>query len=329
MPVAPPLQQYVSGLQADGLHVVHGQHAAYWVSSADRVMKRLPTFDLTVPTAAEVDSAMVATGALIASYVIEPSPRTPANAWLYLRGNRRYVLEERPTAMQRNVRRALREFLIAPLSASDVMRHGARAFCDTRRRNGLDDGTLRGFYRYFEHHVGRPGRAYLGAWRNGELAAFLTMVRVDDWAELGSFSVTSLLRYRPNDGLFSAALSDSLAHPACRVVCYGLSSVEADRETTGLHRFKVKVGFDAQRVHRAFVLHPRIRPFATRAAVAAAHAAVHAALRLRPDSRRLKKIAGMLAGMLRLPSPVVASTSEAAPVTTAAAMLNRKQLSIT
>jgi len=108
-----------------------------------------------------------------------------------------------------------------------------------------------------------------------------------------------------------------------------LSSVEADRETTGLHRFKVKVGFDAQRVHRVFVLHPRIRPFATRAAVAAARAAVHAALRLRPDSRRLKKIGGMLAGMLRLPSPVVMSTPEAAPVTTAAAMLSRKQLSIT
>src|SRR5262249_39587071 len=144
----------------------------------------------------------------------------------------------------------------------------------------------------------------------------------------GSFSMTSLLRYRPNDGLFSAALSDSLVHPACRVVCYGLSSVEADRETTGLHRFKVKVGFDAQRVHRAFVLHPRIRPFATRAGGAAAQAAFPAVLRLRPDSRRLKKIGGMLAGMLRLPSPVVMSTSEASPLTTAAAMLRRKQLSI-
>src|SRR5262249_39990087 len=280
------------------------------------------TFDLTVPTTAEVDSAMVATGAIIASYVNEPSSRTPANAWLYLKGNRPYLLEERPAAMQRNVRRALREFRIAPLSASDVIQHGARAFCDTRQRNGLDDGTLSGFHRYFEHHVSRPGRTYLGAWRNGELAAFLTIVLVDDWAELGSFSATSLLRYRPNDGLFFAALSNYLAYPACRVICYGLSSVEADRETTGLHRFKVKIGFDAQRVHRAFVLHPRIRPFATRAAVAAAHATVRASLRLRPDSRRLKKIGGMLASMLQLLSPAVVSASEAAPVTTVAAMFD-------
>src|SRR5262249_37186132 len=137
MPAAATLQQFVCGLQTAGLHVFRGQDSAYWVSSLDRVMKRLPTFDLTVPTTAEVDSAMVATGAIIASYVNEPSSRTPANAWLYLKGNRPYLLEERPAAMQRNVRRALREFRIAPLSASDVIQHGARAFCDTRQRNGL------------------------------------------------------------------------------------------------------------------------------------------------------------------------------------------------
>jgi len=323
------LQQYVFGLQAAGIPVFQGEHGAYWVSSADRVMKRLPTFNLTVPTAEEVDAAMLATGSLIGSYVTEPPPGAAGNAWLYLRGDRPYSLEQRPAAMQRNVRRAIRELAIEPLSVTELMRHGARAFCETRRRNGLDDGTLNGFHRYFEHHVGCPGRAYLGAWKNGGLAGFVTIVHVDDWAELGSFSMTSMLRYRPNDGLLYAALSGYLADPNCRVVCYGLSSIEPGCETSGLHRFKLKVGFDAQRVHRAFVLHPRVRPFATRATLAPAYSAVRAALRFRPCNRRLKKIGGLLAGMLRVPSPVAASGAEPRPATIAVAALNRKQLSVT
>jgi hypothetical protein len=329
LPRAATLHEYVAGLRAGGVAVFQGDHGSYWVSSAERVVRRLPTFDLRVPSPSEVDEALAATGGLVASYVTEPDDRDPGNAWLYLCGDRDYSLQCRPPAMQRNVRRAMRELAISALSPIDLMAHGGRAFCDTRRRNRLDDGTLNGFYRYFEHRIARPGWAYLGAWKNGQLAAFVTIMRVDDWAELGSFSMNSMLGYRPNDALLYVTLSNYLAMPNCRVVSYGLSSIQPGCGTGGLHRFKLKVGFHPKRVHRAFVLHPSVRPFANCVTLAAAHSTVNAALRIQPRNRRLKKLGGMLACMLGVPSMVEAPEVDLDVATSGNPALHQSQLSAT
>jgi hypothetical protein len=296
------LEEYVAGLRAAGVPVVPGAHGSYWVASAERVARRLPTFDLTVPSPEEVDQALLGTRALIASYATEADATSRANTWLYLCDDRHYSLQQRPAAMRRNVRRASRELVVAPLSSAEVMTYGHRAFCDTRWRNALDDGSLAGFYRYFARHVGLPGREYLGAWREGQLAGFVTIVRVDDWAELGLFSMTSMLPYRPNDALLYATLSSYLAAPDCRVVCYGLSSIEPGCTSSGLHRFKVKVGFEAKPVHRVFVLRRGLRSFASRLTLRSALFTIDAAIRIRPRNRRLKKLGGRLGAILRAPT---------------------------
>jgi hypothetical protein len=263
-------------------------------------VRRLPTFDTATPSDAEVDHALRATGALMASYVTEPDEHHAANAWRYLCSDHEYSLSKLAPAMRRNVRRALRELTIAPLSSMELLAHAGPAFCDTRRRNGLDDGTPGGFRRYFTYRgrVDRSGTTYLGAWKDGQLAAFATVLHIDDWAELRCFSMSSMLRHRPNDALLYIALSYYLSGRHCRVVSYGLSSIQADTSAAGLHRFKRKVGFDASRVHRAFVLHPSIRPFANRMTLTAAHWTVNGALRIRQRDRHLKKLGGVLACML-------------------------------
>jgi hypothetical protein len=298
MPQAVTLRDYVAGLRAAGIDVFDGKHGSYWVASADRVVRRLPAFDLSVADQAEVDRALAATGGLIASYVMEPTSGHPANSSLYLCDDHNYSLRQRASAMRRNVRRAMRELSISLLSPGDVMAHGERAFCDTRRRNGLDDGTRAGFRGYFRQTLSRPGRACLGAWKNGQLAAFVTIARVDDWVEVvGSFSMSSMLRYRPNDALLFTTLSHYLSRPDCRLVSYGLSSVQPDC-SPGLHRFKLKVGFRPKRVRRAFLLHPSLRPFANRLSLTAAYAALSTALRVQPRDRRLKALTGVFACML-------------------------------
>jgi hypothetical protein len=291
-------------------------------------VRRLPTFDLTAPSPEEVDQALLGTRALIASYVTEPDATSTANTWLYLCGDRHYSLQQRPAAMRRNVRRASRELVVAPLSSAEVMTYGRRAFCDTRWRNALDDGSLTGFHRYFARYVGLPGREYLGAWRDGQLAGFVTIVRVDDWAELGLFSMTSMLPYRPNDALLYAALSRYLTAPDCRVVCYGLRSIEPGFTSSGLHRFKVKVGFEAKPVHRAFVLRRGLRPLANRLTLRSALFTIDAALRMRPRNRRLKKLGGVLGALLRAPSGANVSVSQRG-VPDLGASLHPKQLSAT
>jgi hypothetical protein len=91
-------------------------------------------------------------------------------------------------------------------------------------------------------------------------------------------SMTALLSYRPNDTLIYTALYRYL------VVS----------NTAGLHRFKTKVGFEARPVHRAFVVHPPLRPLANRFALWG----LNTVLRFRPTDRRLKKAGGVLASML-------------------------------
>jgi hypothetical protein len=294
------LSTYVDYLRATGFHVSPGSQGTYWASFGDRVAWRLPMFCVGTPDRSEVDHAIRATGTLAATYLMEPAERHAANAWLYLCGEQGYSLEMRPPEMQRNVRRAMRELTITPLSPEEVLTHGAPPFCDTRERNGLDDGTPDHFRRDFRSHVHRPGRAYLGAWKNGQLVAFLTILHVDDWMELefGCFSMTAALTYRPNELLMHLALSKYLLERKCRIVNYGLSSIQAQSGAAGLHRFKRKIGFLPRPVHRAFVLHPLLRPLANRATLTVAHGLVNGALRLKPRNRRLKQMGGMLACML-------------------------------
>lgn len=299
LPPGATLQAYAESLRTAGMRVVAGSGGTYWAASGT-VMRRLPTFRTEPPAPSEVDDALRSTGALMTAYLTEPDAERAANAWLYVCSDAEYSIATLSPPMRRNLRRAAQQLTIAPVTAAELLAHGGPAFCDTRRRTGLDDGTMAGFRRYFARRgrVDRPGRAYLGAWKDGQLAAFLTVLHVDDWVELGSFSMTAMLRDRPNDALLYAALSYYVGRRRCRVASFGLSSIQARSNAAGLHRFKRKVGFRAIPVHRAFVLHPSLRPFSNRLTLSAAHGAVNAALGLRPRDRRLKKLGGVLACML-------------------------------
>jgi hypothetical protein len=142
---------------------------------------------------------------------------------------------------------------------------------------------------------------FLGAWREHELAAFLSITAVDDWAEIeGSFSANDSLPLRPNDTLIATALSNYLVKKGCALVTYGLSSIQAQTTAEGLHQFKMKVGFEARPVHRAFALNPLVRPFAN----TRTQRCISTMLRLSPGSRLLRKCDGMLSLMLRREAPI-------------------------
>jgi hypothetical protein len=299
---AASLAQYVACLEARGVRVCPGADGTYWIASADRIVRRLPTFHIGTPDPAEVDQVLRQTGSVVASYLAEPATDQSGNAWLYLCADSGYSMRTLGAPVQRNVRRGLRELAIAPLTRAELLAHGAQAFCDTRNRNGLDDGDPEGFRKYFESRVDDRGRSYLGAWKDGQLAAFVHVLHIEDWIELGSFSSNAMLPYRPNDALMYTTLATYLSEHRCRIVSYGLSSIQAVSNAAGLHRFKLKLGFQAIRVHRAFILHPILRVVTNDLTLTAAHWTVNGVLRLRPRNRRLKKLGGMLGSMLGVPS---------------------------
>jgi hypothetical protein len=296
------IADYADQRARQGSRVLPGGAGSFWVEHEARGLIRIPPFQVGRPAPGEVRQALWASRCAVATYLLPPDATRPANAWLYVCADRAYGLDKLAPAARRNVRRGLRELRAAPLSCADLLAHGAPAFADTRRRVGLADGTLDEFTRRFRLRAACGGHSFLGAFQADRLVAFLSLTEVDDWVDIeGSFSVTELLSLRPNDALMYRALSHYLVEEGRRVVTYGLSSIQAESNAVGLHAFKTKMGFEARPVHRAFVLHPVLAPFANRLG----RVGLGVLLRFWPHQRRLKKAEGVLASVLgdaRLPS---------------------------
>lgn len=289
------LGDYVSMLSSQGTRVVHGRNDTFWIEHEFRALARTPEFITLPPCPGDVEAVLKYGWAAVASYNLEPDESHPANAWLYLCTDRTYSLERLSSPMRRNVRRGLSELRIAPLSPDQLLIHGAQAFCDTRNRVGLSDGTQANFHRRFSSLAKCQAHVFLGAWKGDALAAFLSLTEVADWVSIeGCFSRTDLLNSRPNDLLMYTALSRYLLEEGRRLVSYGLSSAQAESNAETLHLFKTKVGFQAKPVHRAFEFHPLLRPFVGRATLGA----IGLLLRISPRSRRLKKADGILRHVL-------------------------------
>jgi len=286
--------EYATDLAKSGEKIFQGATGTFWTKHEASAMMRRPTFYIGPPAPHEVQRVLWSTSAAVASYLLEPDEHHPANAWLYVCTDPNYALDKLAPAMRRNVRRGLKELTIAPLTSEQLFAHGSQAFCDTRRRAGLNDGTSEEFRRFLTFNTSLPEMVFLGAWKENQLAAFLYITEVEDWAEIGCFSMDALLQYKPNDTLMYSTLFHYLVERKCRVVSYGLSSIQAESNAAGLHRFKLKVGFEARPVHRALVPHPLLRPFVNRLTLWG----INKVLQLKPQDRRFKKAGGAVASML-------------------------------
>jgi hypothetical protein len=289
------IAEYASGLSKNGIRALRGTEGTFWVGFEAGTLIRLPIFHVGPPPPGEVRQVLWRGRAAAASYLLEPDEQHPANAWLYTCTDQAYTLDRLGPPMRRNVRRGLSKLRIAPIAPSQLLACGVQAFCDNRRRLHLSDGTPEEFRRRFTLRAKCPGHVFLGAWKEDQLAAFLSITEVDDHAEIeGSFSMDNLLNLRPNDTLMYSVLSHYLIEGGRRIVSYGLSSIQAESNTGGLHAFKTKVGFEARPVHRAFVPHPLLGVLANRLTLWG----INGVLRLQPGNRSLRKAAGTLSAML-------------------------------
>jgi len=289
------LQEYAAALRDLGTKIVSGSGGAFWMENEHLSLIRMPTFDTQPLTEKEVNRVLRVGRTGIISYLLEPSDRQIQNAFLYICKNQNYRLENLPPSCRRNVRRGLSGLEIAHLTSDELLRHGWSAYADTRQRIGLSDGTPEQFHRRFGLRSKCSGHVFWGAWKGDVLAGFLSIVRVDRWAEVeGCFSMDAYLNLRPNDVLLYSVLSNYLCNEACEVVSYGVSSVQNMPNESGLHAFKTKVGFEAKPVHRVFLPHPFIRPFVGRVG----RWGLRRLLRFSPRNRRLLKAQGMISHML-------------------------------
>lgn len=285
------LPEYAASLVSAGERVFQGSKDTLWINHGLGALTRIPPSYLMPPDDGEIRFLLRGGRTLIVDYIQEPDEHHPANSCLYIITDQLYSLDKLVPAMRRNVHRGLRELRIAPISSDEVLAHGLQAFCDTRLRNGLSDGMPEVFRKRFMSTAQSQGHVFFGAWKDDQLAAFLSIIEVDDWADIeGAYSMNALLKSRPNDSIMFSVLHHYLVERRYQAVTYGVSSIQAESNVEGLHAFKTKVGFEAKPVHRAFILHPLLHPFVNQLTLWG----LNAALRLQPGNRVLKKIRGML-----------------------------------
>ncbi len=109
---------------------------------------------------------------------------------------------------------------------------------------------------------------------------------IDDWAAVAAYAANEHLRSCPNNGLLHFALDHCLAQGRCRVVSYGLSSIQEVNRTATLDSFKKKVGFEARPVHRDLQFHPLLRPLVNPLTYWIARGVRKLALTIGPYARR-------------------------------------------
>ena len=231
-------------------------------------MMRFPVFATASPSAEELRYLHWARFAPLVSYLVQPTSTLPADGYAYVCTNSRYCLKALDHGVQGNVKRGLRDLEIRPTTLEEVLRLGEPAFRDTWRHHGWLDVSSTDFQKCFTRPQSLCGNRFFGAFRDNALLAYVGVIEVDDWAEVRvRFSTEASLNLRPNDALLFYVLAYYLVERGFRTVSAGVSSILPSANTPGLHRFKLKMGFDALPVRRVFQFHPSLRLFVCRSSL--------------------------------------------------------------
>lgn len=288
------LEPVLAAWKASGVRAVNAPDGTVWLAAEKWALSRFPGLPGGPIGEAAARSLFREPRVWLLDYLLPADETHPANALLYLFEGERYSLEDLSKNGRRDARKAARELEIGWITHDQLLAHGLEVFADCRSRAGLSDGTPEHFQRRFAplRHV--PGYHYAGAWKGDELAAFMTVHAVEGWAWIAAYSHSAHRGSCPNDGLIHFALEHCVNERGVRSISYGLSSVQEESKAASLHDFKLKAGFKAVPVHRAFLAHPLLSPVAARGALAL----VHLALRITPGNRMLRKASGVLARLV-------------------------------
>jgi hypothetical protein len=284
------MAEYASDLRKAGRRVVMSASGSYWMRGEVGSLMRIPTFDTSHPAPGEVQRVLFEGHAAIASYLVEPDPEHPANAFLYVCRDNSYSLGKLPRPARKSASKANKYLQYSWADRATILERGYPAYRDSKMRNGLSDSSIDLFRIRYNRWFDNAANHAMGAWKDGELIGFAPTTIVDDWAEFGTYSMDSALTYCPNNGLVNHLFNHLLAERGFRIVGCGLSSVQEDSRAAGLHHFKLSVGYKAIPVRRVFVVHPLLRPLANRLTLAACHSL----LKVAPSNRVLKKASGVL-----------------------------------
>ncbi len=227
-----------------------------WMSSI-----RHPVTDLTSPHRWEILHLFWRQWVSCLYYgVVLDAAQYPANAYLYICDDHNYNLEKLSGSVRSKVRRGLKRCDVRRITFEELAAHGLTAANNSQERHGkppMKQSSLDHFCQVAARH---PCVEAWGSWVEGNLASYVTFVRVGDiWEIISSSFDSEYSTHYPVAALYYIFLHNKLVEEKWRMVTMGFSGF--DQSTfEGLDYFKQSMGYRKVPVHKCILFHPLLRP---------------------------------------------------------------------
>jgi len=266
-----------------------GNHV--WIPGVRGELQRLPMEATATPAPETIREVLGQKGIWIASYMQTPDADRPANCFDYVCTDPEYDISKLDKNRRRDVRRGLRRFSVRRCTWDELAENGYQAYADTESRHEHGKPNPQDLHTMAEQDGACPLIEIWGAWQNNKLAAWIRVIKADEWAFITSaYSANWALSDCPNNAITYEATRLLLCEDGQKQVSYGISSIQSTPNILSLHRFKIRMGFEPRPMHRTFVLHPLLRPLFQWQACSRLW---DLASRLRPGSAAISKAAGL------------------------------------
>lgn len=263
-----------------------------WIQSPRHVLFRLPVECMDPVTAAAAETLLRQPGIWLVNYLQPAETPEAATCVDYVCRDAGYHTSRLAASPRRSVRHGLRNLVVRLCTWDEWSGQGFPAFADTERRHGNPEATDRQFQALARRWRGTPFLDVWGAWRGDALVAWMTLLKVDDWALIDlARSRTEALQLNPNNAVLYAATWSMLAQEGRRYVSYGTSSLQVGVNEASLHAFKIGMGYQAIPARRVFRSRAAYRPLLESRLVARGLRRLSATW---PRSSALRKLAGMV-----------------------------------
>ncbi len=288
---------FAEWMRRQGHHVLRSA-SSYWYDAGPRVFQAFPYQWLIQPPAREVRQLMVRHG--IAALRYSTPLEAPGGVVSYhVVLTEPYSLEMLRAQARNGVRRGLENCTVECISFERLAEDGWNLQQDTLDRQGrIGSMTQLEWQRLCRAADGLPGFEAWGAIVEGELAASLLVVRIDDFYDVPyAQSHRKFLNKHINNPLFYTVSRELLSRPGVREIFFCLHSLDAPES---VDEFKFRMGLRAKPVRQRIVFHPLLTPFANERA----HSLVARLTTTHPGSRLLAKAEGMLRFYLQEKRPI-------------------------
>jgi hypothetical protein len=286
------LRQYCEILESQGrLCFLSPDGNEAWVMGQAHVCSRTPNESTEPPDKSVLRLALRQRGVWIATFLLVPSSEFPANCFGYVCRDQLYTVEGLEGHVRRDIRRGLRSFEVRRTTAEEIAEYGYQAQVDTDTRHGYTSLAPEEFRKsvFIGGHM--PYLESWGAWKDGKLAAFIQLLKIDNWVRIGAgASVSSYLSDCPNNALLYQVTRQMLSVERRAYVSYGLSALRVGTNELAMHRYKTRMGYEPIPLCRRFCCAPWVKPIVSSPL---ARSVWEWIATMRPQSQRLQMVAGL------------------------------------